>query len=114
MGFILQKIAHPFFKEAVVYKRMLYLDFWKKVIEVFGEPDMATARLIELSKACQDVGESIGDYMNRMRLLVMRAHPDLNHKEREQILISNFQLGFREQELAASLTVASITTSAET
>ena len=79
LGFILQKIAHPYFKEPVVYKRMRYLDFRKKLSEVFGEPDMATARLPELSKAYQDVGESIGDYMNRMRLLVMRAHPDLNH-----------------------------------
>ena len=74
---------------------------------------MATERLLEQSKACQYVGESIGDYMKRMRLLVMRAHPDLNHKERERILISNFHLGLRDQELAASLKVASMTTSAE-
>ena len=113
MGFILQKIAHPYFKEAVVYKNMRYLDFREKLIEVFGKPDIATARLLKLSKACQDVCESIGDYMNRMRLLVMRAHPDRNHKERERILISNFQLGLRDQELATSLMIASITTSAE-
>ena len=46
VGFILQKIAHPYLKEAVVYKSMRYLDFREKLIEVFGKPDMATARLI--------------------------------------------------------------------
>ena len=91
---------------------MRYSDFLKKLFEVFGKPDMATVRLLELSKACKDVGESISDYMNRMRLIIMRSHPDLNHKEKEQILISNIQLGLRDQKLAASLTVASITTSA--
>ena len=89
VGFILQKIAHPYFKEAVVYKKMRYLDFREKLIEVFGERDMAIARVLELSKACQEVGESIGDYMNRMRLLIMSAHPDLNHKEE-----ANFDLKF--------------------
>ena len=83
VGFVLQKVAHPYFKEAVVYKNIRYLYFRTKLIELFGEPDMATARLLELSKSCQDVGESIGDYMNRMRLLVMQAHPDLNYNERE-------------------------------
>ena len=97
VGFMLQKIAHPYFKEAVVYKDLRYLDFREKLIEVFGEPDMATARMQDLSMASQEVGESIGDYMNRMRLLVMRAHPDLSHNERERILISNFQLGLRDQ-----------------
>ena len=51
--------------------------------------------------------------MNRMRLLVMRAHPDLSHKERKRILISNFQLGLRDQELATSLAIATLATSAE-
>ena len=43
----------------------------------------------------------------------MRAHPDLSHKERERILVSNFQLGLREQELATSLAIATLATSAE-
>ena len=65
------------------------------------------------SRASQEAGEFIGEYMNRMRLLVMRAHPDLSHKERERILISNFQLGLRDQELATSLETATLSTSAE-
>ena len=113
VGFMLQKIAHWYFKEAVVYKDLRYFDFREKLIEVFGEPDMATARMQDLSRASQEVGESIGDYMKRMRLLVMRAHPDLSHKERERILISNFQLCLRDKELATSLAIATLATSAE-
>lgn len=48
-----------------------------------------------------------------MRLLVMRAHPDLGHKERKRILVTNFHLGFRDQDLAALLAIATITSSAE-
>ena len=113
VGFMLQKIAHPYFKEAVVYKDLRYLNFCEKLIEVFGELDMATARLQDLSRASQEVGELISDYMNRIQLLVMRAHPDLSHKERERILVSNFQLGLPDQELATSLAIATISTSAE-
>ena len=90
VGFMLQKIAQPYFKKAVVYKDLRYLDFREKLIEEFGEPDMATARMQDLSRASQEAGEFIGDYMNRMRLLVMLTHPDISHKERERILISNF------------------------
>ena len=97
VGFMLQRIAHPYFNEAVIYQDLRYLDFREKLIEVFGEPNMATARMQDLSRASQEVGESIGYYMNRMRLLVMRAHPDLSHKERERILISNFELGPRDK-----------------
>ena len=58
---MLKKIAHPYFKEAVVYKDLKNLDFREKLIKVFGEPDMATARMQDLSRASQEVGESIGD-----------------------------------------------------
>ena len=50
VGFMLQKIAHPYFKEAVVYKDLRYLDFQEKLIQLFGEPDMATARMQDLSR----------------------------------------------------------------
>ena len=83
---MLQKIAHLYFKEAVVYKDLQYLYFREKLIKVFGNLDMATARLHDLSRANQNVGDSIGYYMNRMRLPVMRAQPDLTHKERERIV----------------------------
>ena len=45
MGFMLQKIAHQYFKEVLVYKNLDYLVFREKMVEVFGEPDLATAHL---------------------------------------------------------------------
>ena len=98
----------------MVYKDLRYLDFLETMIEVFGEPNMATAGMKSVARASQEAGESIGDYMNRRRLLLMRrAHPDLSHKERERILVSNFQLGYHDKELATSLVIATISTSAE-
>ena len=113
VGFMLNKIALPFFKEMAPFKDLPYLDFREKLVEVFGEPDMATARLHELRRAEQQYGEPIGDYMNRLRLLVMRAHPELSHKERERILVPNFILGLRDHELSTSLTMASVSSSAD-
>ena len=113
VGFMLQKIAQPYFKEMSPYKELAYFDFREKLIEVFGEPDMATARIHELRRAEQQYGEPISDYMNRLRLLVMRAHPELSHKERERILVPSFILGLRDHELSTSLTMASVTSSAE-
>ena len=111
--FMLQKIAHPYFKEVVPYKDLEYLDFREKLVEVFGEPDMATARLHELKKAEQQYGEPIGEYMNRLRLLVLRAHPDLSHKDRDRILTTEFVSGLRDQDLSMSLAMAAIKTSAD-
>ena len=113
VGFMLQKIAQPYFKEMSPFKDLAYFDFREKLIEVFGEPDMATARIHELRRAEQQYGEPISEYMNRLRLLVMRAHPELSHKERERILVPSFILGLRDHELSTSLTMASVTSSAE-
>ena len=111
VGLMLQKIASRYFKEVVVYKDMDYLGFRNKLIEVFEVPDIATSRL--LKDAEQQRNESIRDFMNRLRLLVLRAHPNLCNKERERILVSSFILGLRDQELAISLTMASVSSSAE-
>jgi hypothetical protein len=113
VGYMLNMIAQPYFREMSPYKTLGYLEFREKLIEVFGEPDMATARMHELRRAEQQYGEPINEYMNRLRLLVMRAHPELSHKERERILVSSFTLGLRDHELATSLTMASVTSSAE-
>ena len=113
VGFMLQKIAHPYIKEVMVYKNLEYLDFREKLVEVFGEPDMATAWLHELNNAEQKYGETIGEFMNRLRLLVLRAHPDLAHKDRDRILTTEFISGLRDQKLSLALSMASIQSSAD-
>ena len=60
------------------------------MVEVFGEPDLATAHLQKLGLAYQDATKSISQFMNRLRLLVIKAFPELVFKEREKILVSRF------------------------
>ena len=95
------------------FKDLEYLEFREKLVEVFGEPDMATARLHKLKKAEQQYGETIAKYMNRLRLLVLRAHPDLSHKDRDRILTTEFVSGRRDHKLLMALSMASIQSSAD-
>lgn len=45
--------------------------------------------------------------------MVMQARMDFGHKERERILFTNFQQGFRDSDLSTSLVIATITFLAE-
>ena len=82
-------------------------------MEVFEEPDLATAYLNALSGVSQDRDESISEFMYRVRLLVIKAHPSLGHQQRERILVTSFLLGLHDRQLASSLAVAKIQTAAE-
>ena len=44
--------------------------------------------------------------MLRARLLVIKAHPNLAHPDRERILVTSFLIGLYDRQLAASLAVA--------
>ena len=52
--------------------------------------------------------------MHRVRLLALKAHPELTHAFRERILITHFLLGLYNRQLAKFLAVAYIKTAAET
>ena len=84
-----------------------------KLVEVFEEPDFATAYLNALASLSQTRDESISDYMHRARLLVLKAHPDLAHASRKRILITSFLLGLYNRQLASSLAVVKIQTAAD-
>ena len=83
------------------------------MLEVFEEPDMATAYLNALATVTQDREETISEYMHRVRLVVPKAHPTLEHSARERILITSFMLGLHDKQLAASLTVVKVQIGAE-
>ena len=51
--------------------------------------------------------------MNRLRLLVMKAHPNLAYEEKDRALVSYFLLGLRDRELASTISVTSIPDSTE-
>ena len=95
------------------YQSLDYLSFREKLVEVFKEPDLATAYLNALASLSQTRDESISDYMHRARLLVLKAHPDLAQASRECILITSFRLGLYDRQLASSLAVGKIQTAAD-
>ena len=49
------------------------------MVEVFEEPDLATVYLNAVASLSQTRDKFISDYMERARLLVLKAHPDLAH-----------------------------------
>ena len=104
----MMKIAPQHLNEIKQYKHLDYLAFREKLIEIFKEPDLATAHLNELASISQHRDESVSNFMRRVRTLVGKAHPDLAQPARERILVTSFLLGLYDRQLAASLAVATI------
>jgi len=67
----------------------------------------------ELNRTVQERDEAMPDYMNRVRQLVLRAHRDLSHVQRERILVSNFIRGLFNKSLATFLATVNPSTAAE-
>ena len=74
---------------------------------------MATAYLNALATVTQDREQTILEYMQPVRLLVLKAHPNLEHSASERILITSFMLGLHDKQLAASLAVVKVQTAAK-
>ena len=113
VGFMLMKIVPKHLDEIKEYRTLDYLSFREKLLEVFEEPDLTTTHLNALASIAQDRDETISAYMRRVRLLVLKAHPNLEHSARERILITNFMLGLHDKDLASSLAVVRVQTAAE-
>jgi hypothetical protein len=79
----MKKIVPKHLNEIKRFKDFDYLSFREKLIEVFEEPDLATVYLNALANVSQKRDEAISDYMHRVRLLVLKAHPDLDNASRE-------------------------------
>ena len=113
VGFMLMKIVPKHLNEINEYQNLDYLAFRQKLLEVFEEPDMANAYLKALATVTQDREETISENMLRVRLLVLKAHPNLEHSAPERIYISSFILGLHDRQLAASLAIVKVQTAAE-
>ena len=114
IGFIVIKIVPRHLNEIKEYQSLDYLAFRKKLLEVFEEPDLATAYLNALASLSKTREETISDYTHRSRLLVLKAHPHLAHAPRERILITSFLFGLSDCQLASSLEIVKIPTAADT
>ena len=108
---MMMKIFPKHLNEIKEYQNLNYLEFCEKLLEIFEEPDMATAYLGVLAAVAQD--RSISEYMHQVRLLVLKAHPTLEHAACERILITSFMLGLYDRQLAANLAVVKVQTAAE-
>lgn len=67
----------------------------------------------EMVRVSQNRVQSITDFINRVRLLVLAAHRSVKKKEREKILISNFIQGLYDNSLALQISTMSPTSAAE-
>ena len=95
------------------YKSLDNFTFREKLVEVFKQPDLATAYLYALASFSKPRDETIFDYMNRVRHHVLKSHQDLAHAPRERILITSFLFGLYNLQLASSLAVVKIQTAAD-
>ena len=95
------------------YQNLDSLELWEKLLEVFEKPDMATAYLNALATLLKIEEKFNSEYMHRIRLLVLKAHPTFEHSARKRIFITSFMLGLYDKQLAASLAVVKMQTAAE-
>ena len=93
VGFMPMKIVPRHLNEIKLYLSMDNLAFREKLVEVFEEPDLATAYLNALAGLSQTRDEFIFDYIHRARLVLITAHPDLADASRKRNLITSFLLG---------------------
>ena len=105
VGFMLIIIVPKHINKIKEYQNFDNLAYREKLLEVFKEPHMATACLNTLATVTQNREETISDNMHRVRLLVIKAHPNVEHSARERILITSFMFGLHDKQLAASLTL---------
>ena len=113
VGFMMMKIVPKHLNKSKEYQNFDYLEFREKLLEVFEKPDMATAYLGALATVAQDREQTISEYMHRVRLLVLKAHPTFKDAARKRILITSFMLGLFDRQLAANLAVVKVQTAAE-
>jgi len=113
VGILCTNIAPRHFNEIRPYITLNYTGFRDKLVEIFTEPDLIQAYIQKLARVAQDRDEEILIYMNRVRLLVLRAHPDLEHSERERILIATFIRKLYDRGLRLNLATLGLKTSAD-
>ena len=88
------------FAEAQPYKTYNYPEFRKKIIRLFSTPDLTNVNIKELMSAQQKQDESVVDYMGRVQDNVAKAFPKLADANRQNLAVSMFCQGLRDQEVA--------------
>jgi len=113
VGLMVSKIDARNFEEIKPFIKLKYHRFREKLLEIFGEPDTVHASLQELSRTVQERDKEISTFMNWIRLLVLKAHRDLNHTQRERILVTCFVRGLFNKSLSTYLATVNPATAAK-
>ena len=82
------------------YKTYSYPEFHKKVISLFKIPEKTPVNIKELMSAQQNPDESLFDNMDRVQENVANAFPKLAVRNGQELEITVFCQGIRDQELA--------------
>ena len=88
------------FAEVQPYKTYSYPEFRKKIIRIFQTPDLSHVNIKELMSAHQKQDESVVEYMGRVQDNVAKAFPKLADTNRQNLAVSMFCQGLRDQEIA--------------
>ena len=88
------------FPEVQPYKNYNYPEFCKKIIRLFKTADLTQANMKVLMSAPQKQEESVVDYLGRIRDNVSKAFPKLSDENRQNLAVSMFCQGLRDQQVA--------------
>ena len=99
MGLI-NAFDHVHFPEVQPYITFSYPEFRQKIIRIFKTPDLTHVTIKDLISAQQKQDESVLDYMGRVEDIVAKAVPKLADGNRQNLTVSMFCQGRRDQEFA--------------
>ena len=88
------------FPEVQPYKPYSFHEFRKRNIRLFKTPDLSHVNIKELMTAQQKQDESVVPYMRRVQENVAKAFPKLADANRQNLTLSIFWQGLRDQGLA--------------
>ena len=83
-----------------LYKTYSYPEFRKKVISIFKFPDKSRVNIKELMSAQQNPDESVLDNMDPVPENVAMAFTKLAERKRQDLAVSMFCQGLRNEEIA--------------
>ncbi|MCP6769609.1 hypothetical protein NL529_32655, partial [Klebsiella pneumoniae] len=77
---IIGRISGTHFDEVKPFLSLGNCALRDKLVHIFNEPNTVQSSLQELGRVVQDREETISAYMNRLRVLAVKAYPDLTHE----------------------------------
>lgn len=85
---IIGKFFGTHFDEVKPFLSLSYCALQEKVVHIFLEPNAVQSLLQEFGRVALDLTETIFDYINRLRVLAVKAYPNLAHEQRKPILVA--------------------------